>query len=70
MKHKCNILYVDCNGDIYGIVYFCQIVIDVNINVLNNKMNNLNVFLIVCCVILLIRIGYQTNSNKFANIID
>ena len=36
---KCNILHMDCNGDFYGIVYFYQIVMDVNVNVLNYKMD-------------------------------
>lgn len=70
MKHKCNILYVDCNGDIYGIVYFCQIVVNINVNVLNDKMNNLDVLFIVCYIIVSIVIGYQRKLNKFASIID
>ena len=67
---KCNIFHMDCNGDFYGIVYFYQIVMDINVNVLNNKMNNWNVFLVVCCSIALIIKGYQTYLNKFASRID
>ena len=45
MIHKCNILIVDCNGDCYGIVYFYQMVMDANVNVLNNKMGKFGCFL-------------------------
>ena len=40
---------------------FCQIVIDVIVNVLiiNDKMNKLAVFLVVYCIIVPIQIGYQ-----------
>ena len=67
---KINILLMDCNGDFYGIVYFCQIVVNINVNVLNDKMNNLDVLFIVCYIIVSIVIGYQRKLNKFASIID
>ena len=69
MIHNCNILIVDYNDDFYGIVYFYQIVIDVNVNVLNNKMNSFNVFLVVGCITVLIIKGYQTECIKFASIV-
>ena len=37
---------------------FYQIVMDINVNVLSNKMNKLDVFLLVCCIIVSIMIGY------------
>ena len=70
MMVKCNILHMDCNSDCYGIVYLCQIVKDANVNVLNKKITNLNVFLIVWCFIALMMNGYQMKLNQFANIID
>ena len=63
-------LYIDCNGDIYGIVYFYQIAMDMNVNVLNNKINNLNVFFVVCCIMVFIIKGYQKNFNIFGSMID
>ena len=68
--HKCNILLMDFNGDCCGIVYFYQIVMDINMNVLNNTTNYLNVFFIVSCIILLIMIGYQIKLNKFVIVVD
>ena len=64
--HKCNILVMDFNGDCYGIVYCYQIVMDVNVNILNDKMDNLDVLLIVCCIIVLIMIGYQIKLKKLS----
>ena len=39
MIHKCNILVIDCNGNCYGIVYFCQMLMDINVNLLKHKMD-------------------------------
>ena len=36
---KSNILLMDCNHDFYGIVYFSQMLMDINVNVLNNRMD-------------------------------
>ena len=60
---------MDYNGDFYGIVYIYQIVIDINVNVLNDKTNNLNVFLVVGCIIVLKIKWYQTECIKFASIV-
>ena len=65
MIHKWNNLFMDCNDDCYGIVYFHQIVMDVNVNVLNNKMYNLDSFFIVRCGIASRMNGYQTKLKKY-----
>ena len=46
---------------------FYQIVIDVNVIFLNDKMNKLDVFLLVYCIIVLTQIGY---TNKVEQICD
>ena len=67
---KCNILHMDFNDDCYGIVNFYQIVMNVNVNFLNDKMNKLNVFITVCCIIVSIMNEYQIKLNEFTSIID
>ena len=49
---------------------FEQIVMDVNVNVLYDKLNNLKVLFMICCGILSIINGYQIKLKKFASIID
>ena len=58
---------MDCNDNCYGIVYFDQIVMDVNVNVLDNKMNKLDVLITVCCIIISIMNEYKIKLNKFTS---
>ena len=49
---------------------FYQIVMDVYVNVFNDKMDKLDVLLLIYCIIVSIQIGYPNKLEQFASIID